>query len=149
MKRKNGEKKIINFILGSRPGSTDGDGTHIRTQELGLPTQPYQGHYQGSIHLSHVPGSHQPSHVPGPHQLSHIPPGSHHLSQQHLNQGPHHNHPSSSYAPGLPPLGFGVSGLPPKFGGMSSGLPPTAPRIRALQNKLKLTDINDAKGSLV
>ena len=69
------------FVTGSRPGSTDGDGYH---------------------HTGHV--SHMNGHVDSS-QNGHV--------------------------------------------GMSQHLPNVGPKIRALQHQLKLTDISEAKGSLV
>jgi hypothetical protein len=83
------------FFLGSRPGSTDGDGFHPHPHH-GLPLDNMAG------------GSRHPPH------------------RQHM-------------AGGLPNL---------LAGSQEVGLP-VAPRIRALQNKLKMVDTCDAQGSLV
>lgn len=128
-------------ISGSRPGSTDGDVTHLRTQEIGLPPpahQPYHHHTGGGGGVStdvNYPTGLTRAHHP-------MVAGQHY---QMTSSMPY----NSGYIAGAMAYRGSTGG---GGGGINAGLaapPPTAPRIRALQNKLKMADINEAKGSLV
>ena len=115
------------FISGSRPGSTDGDG-------FPLP----------AVH--HHPHHHQPDHLG---RLLHHPSAGGPLdTAQHSQPGRQHTALTGLNLPGAQFRQHLVGGPPGMTAAQEMGLP-VAPRIRALQNKLKMADVCDAQGSLV